>query len=74
MLATLVRFLLQKVALWETSQGEENTSFWEPLNYTDYYTTTKHSTCSDMVKCPESLLHEECQRRLSRNNREINAS
>ena len=35
MLAGLVRFLLQKVALWETSQGEENISFWEPLNYTD---------------------------------------
>ena len=35
MLARLVRFLLQKVALWETSQGEENISFWEPLNYTD---------------------------------------
>ena len=37
MLAGLVRFLLQKVALWETSQGEENISFWDPrpLNYTD---------------------------------------
>ena len=35
MLAGLVRFLLQKVALWETSQGEENISFWERLNYTD---------------------------------------
>ena len=35
MLARLVRFLLQQVALWETSQGEENISFWEPLNYTD---------------------------------------
>ena len=25
--ARLVKFLLQKVALWETSQGEENISF-----------------------------------------------
>ena len=27
----LVSFLLQNVALWETSQGEENISFWEPF-------------------------------------------
>ena len=32
--ARLVKFLLQKVALWETSQGEENISLSEPLRYT----------------------------------------
>lgn len=35
MLARLVWFLLQKFVLWETSQGEENIAFWEPLNYAD---------------------------------------
>ena len=35
MLARLVWFLLQNVALWETSQGEKNIAFWEPLNYAD---------------------------------------